>query len=299
LAKKTTRLLITGASGFIGRNLLEQLGPKYEILAPKSSELDLTSKAAVEKYLSASGIDVVIHAASRGVSRREQGQGSFADANFRMFQNLASCSGSYRRMIQIGSGAEYDKSRPIVRAKEGDFGKRVPKDDYGQYKYRCSKYIEGADNIVCLRLFGCYGKYEDYETRFISNAIAKAVFGMPITIANRNVVFSYLYIDDFARIAGHFVERGGKEKFYNVAPDETADLLSIARKVVDASGKGLEIIVKNEGMGNEYSGDNSRLKSEIPSLRFTPIDEGIRRLYDWYSENKSLIDRRKISADRY
>jgi UDP-glucose 4-epimerase len=299
LAKKQIRLLITGASGFIGRNLLEQLGPKYETLAPKSSELDLTDSRAVERYLSERDVDVVVHSAGRGVSRREQGRGNFSDVNFSMFYNLASCSGSYKRMIQIGSGAEYDKSRPIVRAKEADFGKRVPKDDYGQFKYRCSRYIEGVDNIVCLRLFSCYGKYEDYETRFISNAVAKAVFGLPITIANQNVVFSFVYVDDFVRVVEHFIEKRGKEKFYNVAPDETIDLLSVAKKVVDASGKDLEIIVKKNGMGNEYSGDNSRLKGEMPALRFTTLDAGIRRLFEWYSKNRAQIELEKISSDRY
>lgn len=55
-------------------------------------------------------------------------------------------------MIHFGSGAEYDKSKPIVKVKETDFGKVIPKDEYGFFKYICSKYIEKTDKIICLRI---------------------------------------------------------------------------------------------------------------------------------------------------
>jgi len=44
------RILITGGSGFIGRNLAEQLASTYEVLAPSSAELDLLKEQAVREY---------------------------------------------------------------------------------------------------------------------------------------------------------------------------------------------------------------------------------------------------------
>ena len=197
-------------------------------------------------------------------------------------------------MIHIGSGAEYDKSRSIARISESEFGKNIPKDEYGRYKYNCSKQIEESDNITCLRLFGCFGKYEDYQTRFISNAICRSIFGLPIKIANKNVVFSYLYINDFARVLEHFIENKARHKFYNVVPDETVDLLTIARKVNEISGEKTPIVVKNPGIGNEYSGDNSRLREEIPCFEFTPMEQSLRELYNWYKQNREEIDVKKL-----
>ena len=52
-------------------------------------------------------------------------------------------------------------------------------------------------------------------------------------------------------------------------------------------------------MGPEYTGDNSRLKAEIPGFQFTRLDDGIKKLYSWYLENKSSLDEGKISIDRY
>ena len=294
MAKK---ILLTGGSGFIGRNVVEQLGASHDISCPTRAELDLLDADAVRRYLKDSEFDVVVHAANIGGTRKTASMAGVLETNIECFMNIAQCSSYFGKMIQLGSGAEYDKSRSLVRVREEEFGKRVPQDEYGRYKYECSKYIEQADNITCLRLFGCYGKHEDYETRFISNAICRALLGMPITIVNQNVVFSYLHIDDFCRVAGHFIETDAKYKFYNVVPDETADLLAIAKKVREISGKDLPIVVKNPGMGNEYTGDNGRLKEEIPSLRFTSMDEGIGKLYAWYEKNISRIDKEKLLAD--
>ena len=287
------RILITGASGFIGRNLAEQLSKSFDAVAPGRDELDLMDASAVEAYLKEQQFDVVAHCAGIGSSRQSKVNGLFEN-NFRMFKNIAGCNNFFGKMVQIGSGAEYDKSRPIVRVREEEFGKRVPQDEYGRYKHKCSKYIENNDGIICLRLFGCFGKYEDYKTRFISNAICRSLFNLPITIANRNVVFSYLYVNDLARVLSHFIENKARHKFYNVVPDETADLLSIARKVNEISGSNLPVIVKNPCMGNEYSGDNSRLRAELPDFKFTPLEQSLRELYGWYAQNKSSIDRKKL-----
>ena len=296
MAKK---ILLTGGSGFIGRNIVEQLGASHDISCPSRSELDLLDSDAVRRYLKGGGFDAVVHAANIGGTRKTAGMAGAAGSNLKCFMNIAQCSSHFGKMMQLGSGAEYDKSRPLVRVREEEFGARVPQDEYGRYKYECSKYIEQAGNITCLRIFGCYGKYEDYELRFISNAICKSIFGLPITIANKNAVFSYLYVDDFTRVLEHFIENEARHKFYNVVPDETADLLTIAGKVKEISGSSLPVAVKNKGMTPEYTGGNSRLKAEIPGFQFTSLDEGIKKLHSWYIENKPSLDEGKISIDRY
>src|SRR5664279_1529240 len=56
-------ILITGGSGFIGRNLREGLSAKFNIYAPRHSELDICNANMLERYVLDNGIEAVIHTA--------------------------------------------------------------------------------------------------------------------------------------------------------------------------------------------------------------------------------------------
>lgn len=62
------RILITGASGFVGRNVKEYLEQteKYEIYAPTSSELNCLDEQAVVSCLKQYNFDYVLHFAVYG-----------------------------------------------------------------------------------------------------------------------------------------------------------------------------------------------------------------------------------------
>ena len=51
-------------------------------------------------------------------------------------------------------------------------------------------------------------------------------------------------------------------------------------------------------MGSEYSGDNSRLKKEIPDIRFTPIEKSVEQLYEWYAAHRDEIDKNVLLFDK-
>ena len=62
-------ILITGSGGFIGKNLKKHLENKYNILSPRSFELDCRDKDAVYKYFKENDIDFIIHCGSTGGAR--------------------------------------------------------------------------------------------------------------------------------------------------------------------------------------------------------------------------------------
>ena len=63
------KILITGSSGFIGRNLSEALSSSYALHHPTSRELNLLDDAAVLRYLKHHRFDVVIHCATHNSTR--------------------------------------------------------------------------------------------------------------------------------------------------------------------------------------------------------------------------------------
>ncbi len=292
------KILLTGGSGFIGRNLLESpLARKYELVAPRHAELELLDEDAVAGYLRDGRFDVVVHSATKPGHRNAKEPGKVFYENTRMFFNLARNAACFGRMIVIGSGAIYDMRHYIPKMREDYFDAHVPADEHGLGKYVCGKYIEKADNITDLRVFGIYGKYEDYAIRFISNMICKALFGLPLTL-KQNRRFDYLWVEDLFPVLEYFIENRPAHKAYNVTPDSSVELLELARLVLKAAGKELPIQAAQPGLGTEYSGDNARLKGEVKRLSFTAPEAAIAKLYSWYEQNKTSIDRQVLLADK-
>src|SRR3989344_476770 len=124
------KILITGGNGFIGKNLVEHLSKKYEVYAPSHNELELLDEESVDEFFKNNKFDVVIHTAVKGGSRKLPSFPDMLKNNLKMFFNLLKNKDSYKKMIFIGSGSEYDKSRDIREVKEEDSGKNIPSDGY-------------------------------------------------------------------------------------------------------------------------------------------------------------------------
>ncbi len=292
------KVFITGANGFIGRNLCEHLAGKYELFTPSSKELDLLDEAAVRKYVQANDVDIIIHSANRGGSRDTADMKNVTEYNLRMFFNIARNSGEVDRVLYFGSGAEFGKHRNLHKVKEEQFDEVVPKDDYGFYKYVCNKHAEKSENIINLRLFGAFGKYENYKIRFISNAILKNLIGEEIVIS-QNVVFDYLFVADLVKITEYFLKSSCGHNSYNITPTESIDLVQVCKIINSSSDSKSKTKVLNKGLNLEYTGDNSRLLREIKGVTFTGYPEAIASLYSYYKSNLGHLDMKDVGSDKY
>lgn len=283
------RILLTGATGFIGRNLVECLSANHQVAAPARSELDLLDSVAVRGYLERRRFDVIVHAATERSNRALGAAADLLERNCRMFFNLARNRHAFGRMLFLSSGAVYDRACVPPAVTEEQFDARVPSDEYGFSKYLCAKSIRTEEEIYELRLFGVFGPYEDWRVRFISNACCRAVWDLPVLI-RQNVLFDYLDVADLGRVLEHFLAGSFRYRHYNVTTGSPVDLRTLAGEVIEVACKPLKMVVQQEGLASEYSGSNRRLMEEIPTFQFRRRKESIMRLYDWYAARKAAID---------
>lgn len=272
-------ILLTGANGFIGKHLTNDLSGTSELLTPRSFELDLRNCNDVDEYFFSHHIDFIIHSAASGVRGKGERSEQIAVDNLRMVENLAAHVSADCPMLVLGSGAEYDKSRPLCKVMEEEWLDAAPADPYGRGKHAISRFIHDHDHICNLRIFGIYGMHE-HPSRLPAYVLAQCMANEDI-ILNQNVVFDFIYVKDLCRIIRHFIEGGIQEKFINICPDESITIRDFALLAVSLfpnyTGK---IHFSHEGMGKEYSGSNKLLRTLLPGFSFTSYEDGLKDYLD-------------------
>ena len=269
----------------------------YRILAPLRTELDLTNQAQVNSFFSEETIDCIIHAAALGVTNTrplrpfpplgEASQQGVLQNNLLSLVHLFEKRNLVKRLIHLGSGAEYGRPLQMRQISEDRLGSVVPQDEYGLSKLLATKILssEAPEKAVTLHLFGVFGPFEDYQVRFISYAIIQSLLKMPINI-NQNVEFDYLYIKDLTRIIKEFIHRPAIFHSYNVTTGVPITLLEIVELIREVTGIPQEITIKKQGLGASYTGSNQRLLSFLgPDFQFTPIKKSIEEFVLWHEKN--------------
>ena len=130
------KILITGANGFIGRNLATSLESEHEVTKLTHQMVDLADREAVNEFFKGKSFDVVLHCAMVGGRRYITDGPEVLYKNLAMFYNLLAHQDRFGKLINFGSGAELDRHNNIN--KDSYFKDAYPLDHYGM-----------AKNIIC------------------------------------------------------------------------------------------------------------------------------------------------------
>lgn len=281
------KILITGSNGFIGKNCVEQLSDKYSFIKVSHTECDLRYYPSLAPVFEKFEPDAVLHCAAKPGHRLATDLKDISLTNLQMFTAVLKCVNEFKikKFISIGSGSEFSMDRNLDNVTEESVGDFIPKDETGFPRYIINSLITQNKNAVNMRCFGVFGKYEDYNMRFISNAIVKAMFDKEIAI-NENKNFSYLYVNDLVKIIDIFLNNDLKFSDYNITPGyvySMTDIAGIIKKVVNSKSN-----IKVLGSGFNYTGSNKRFTSEF-DFKFTPLESAITELYNYYISIKNEL----------
>lgn len=183
------RILLTGGGGMVGRNLLEHpdIG-EFEILAPRSGELDLRDFSAVQDYLRKHRPDMVIHAAGKvgGIQANMREPVSFLMDNLDMGRNIvwAAHQAGVKKLMNLGSSCMYPRnSMEPLREEMVLKGELEPTNEgYALAKVvtaRLCEYIMREDSgfqyktLIPCNIYGRHDKFDPAHSHLIPAIIHK------------------------------------------------------------------------------------------------------------------------------
>jgi nucleoside-diphosphate-sugar epimerase len=302
------KLLVTGASGFVGRNVLLGVPRDWTVVAVSGATdlsgfisdhglahvtpiaCDLTNAAAVDDLARRAGrCDVALYLAANGdpaASTERVGwdlqRNTVAVVNF--LERV-----TVDRMIYMSSGAVYDGLSGAVTPAT-PVNPRLP---YGIAKIASERYVaffaekkRALASYVNVRFFGAYGPYE--ASRKITTRWLRDVMGgqraFTIRGDGQNLI-DFMYVDDAVDALLRLV----RDRSFN----GTLDLASGAPVTIDevvgamARAVGVDVTIRHEGHVPEYIEFRSADRTMRDRFGFrpaTPFDAGIRKLHAFFRE---------------
>lgn len=247
------KLLITGAGGFLGTYLSEHL--HYEIVALSRQDLDLSDTKATNQYFKTNRFDAVVHCGASGRNTPMSDDWNIVNNNLLSVMNLVSNRKQFGKLINIGTGAEFDISVPINCAKESEVFDCMPMHSYGKSKNLVTRYLHARPNCYNLRLFGCFDSSED-SARLLKKMHSAVALGNKFSILDRE--FDMISASDFVTIINAVLNETVTDNDINCVYTEKYRLSEILSVYCDKHGLDKSLI-EVTGQGLNYTGNGDIL----------------------------------------
>ena len=244
------KLLITGASGFLGYHLIEAaLLQEYEVYAGvrKSSntvhldknrvtviEIDMADINCIKSILEQHGINYIIHAAALTSAKTES---TYNFSNAILTRNLAIAAAEaltdIQKFVFISSLAALGPSVNGEPVKEDAIPR--PLTWYGKSKLLAENYLREINNLpfIVLRPTAVYGPREKGLLLLVKSVIR----GVEVYIGKGEQKLSFVYVKDVAAIAVKCLESEIKREFYNLSDGRIYDRYAFADAAKKTTGK--------------------------------------------------------------
>ena len=253
-----TKILITGASGYIGSCVYFFLKNKYNLITIdkeintyfKVNQCDLLNKKKLNNLLKSLKPNLVIHLAAQSLVDEKINKEKYYKNNVLATKNLLSCmrENSINNIIFSSTAALYKFSNNALK----ENNKLNPKSTYAKTKYLCEKIIKKSKmNNIILRFFNVcsaltkpmlIGEFHNPETHLIPTLTYKNIFKKKFYIYGNNYntidgtcIRDYVHIHDICNAINKsiklFKNKNKTQEIINIGGSNKLTNLQIMHKI--------------------------------------------------------------------
>ena len=315
------RVLITGGAGMIGSTIADQLarttdvdivvldnfvrGRRANLASAEATgkvaviDGDIRDRETVAK--AASGVDVVFHQAAIRITQCAEeprlALEVLVDGTFNVIE--AAVEAGVRKVVSASSASVYGLAEEFPTTEhQHPYGNRTL---YGAAKafneglLRSFNDMAGLD-YVGLRYFNVYGPRMDIfgvYTEVLVRWMERIEAGQaPLILGDGTQTMDFVYVDDVARANIAAATAPVSDEVFNVACGVETSLRGLADALLRVMGSDLEPEFGPERKVNPVSrrlADTSAARDELGFVAEVDLDEGLRRLVDWWRSEQGEV----------
>ncbi|HUB24883.1 MAG TPA: GDP-L-fucose synthase [Tepidisphaeraceae bacterium] len=303
------RILVTGGAGFLGSFLVEQLRQRgySEIFVPRRREFDLTVENDVIALYEKFQPTVVAHLAAEvgGIGANRDNPGRFFFANLAMGMHLIEHGRRFglKKFLQTGTICAYPKFTPTP-FREADLWNGYPEETNAPYGIAkksllvmCQSYRQQYGlNAIYLLPVNLYGPRDNFDLR--TSHVIPALIRKFVEARNRGdekviawgtgaPTREFLYVEDCAAGLLAALESYDSPEPMNLGSGREITirgLTELIARLVGFRGRIEWDATKPDGQPRRQL-DVSLARDSIGFVAKTPLEEGLARTIDWFSEH--------------
>lgn len=304
-----SKIFVAGHNGLVGsaivRNLREK-GYNNLLLVPRS-ECDLTNQEAVRNLFAIHQPEYVFLAAAKvgGIMANNTYRSEFIYENLMIQSNVidASVTNGVKKLLFLGSSCVYPNgiTIPILESDLGEGSLEPTNSPYAIAKiagiHMCKEYSqEGKLDTVCLMPTNLYGPNDNFDPE--TSHVLPGLIGKfhEAKVNNQKHVKcwgdgtpkrEFLYVDDLADACLLLMNEVGGGRLINVGVGHDLTIKELASLIAKVVGYRGSIIWDNEKPnGTMRKVLNVGKINHLGWKAKIELEEGIKKTYEWYLENK-------------
>lgn len=303
---ETQKIMVTGGSGFIGTNLVNELENRgHEVLAvdllhndrDNYIRADVKNYRQIERLFDNDKFDYIYHLAA------EYGRWNGEEYYENLWQtNVIGTKHMIRLQEKLGFRMIFFSSAEVYGDYNGIMSEDVMEDNPIKDIYQMNDYAitKWAGELMCMnsatmfdtetvrvRPVNCYGPHEHYTPYkgFIPIFIYKSLFDQPYTVyeGHKRIID---YVEDSARTFANIIDNFIPGEVYNVGGKQEweKDIKEYSDIVLDAVGKDDSLVTYHEAEAFTTKVKTMDFTKAIQDLKHDPQvnpEEGIKKTVDW------------------